>query len=133
MLLLGACTTSPQLAQYWPPGASESIELTATPFYPQEDYQCGPAVLATLLGASGNTVSPEVLVHEIYIPDRQGSLQPELVAAARKRGLVIYRLRPKLDDLLGQLNSGLPVLILQNHGIRQLPIWHYAVVVGAER
>src|SRR5690606_22366692 len=29
------------------------------------------------------------------------------------------------------LESGRPVLVLQNHGVPRIPIWHYAVVVGA--
>lgn len=133
LLALGACATSPHLGEHWPAGAPATIELTATPFFPQQEYQCGPAALATLLGASGHPVSPDDLVSEVYIPDRQGSLQPEIVAAARKRGLIIYPLRPTLADLTGQLSAGLPVLVLQNLGIPQLPVWHYAVVIGASR
>ncbi len=55
-----------------------------------------------------------------------------MVAAARKRGYVVYPIRPTLTDLLIQLDAGHPVLILQNQGIRSLPVWHYAVVIGAD-
>jgi len=44
----------------------------------------------------------------------------------------MYRIRPELADLLHQLAAGRPVMILQNQGIRSLPVWHYAVVIGAE-
>lgn len=36
-----------------------------------------------------------------------------------------------MSDLIAQLHTGHPVLILQNQGLRSLPVWHYAVVIGA--
>jgi tetratricopeptide (TPR) repeat protein len=131
-MILAGCAPSTLLTEQWPTTAPGTMELTETPFYPQDDYQCGPAALATLLGAAGRPSSPAALVDEVYIPARQGSLQPEIVAAARQRGLVVYPLRRELGDLLAQLEAGHPVLVLQNLGIRRLPVWHYAVVIGAD-
>ena len=73
---------------------------------------------------------PEALKGEVYLPERQGSLQVELVAAARSRGLVVYPLEPSLDDLLREVASGNPVLVLQNLSLPIYPLWHYAVVIG---
>ena len=119
------------VAGSWPAEAPAVVELDAVPFHPQTDFECGPAALATMLGAQGHEVPPEALVPEVYVPGRRGSLQPEIVAAARQRGLIVYPIRPTFDDLLAQLAAGEPVLILQNQGLRRLPVWHYAVVVGA--
>jgi tetratricopeptide (TPR) repeat protein len=129
---LAGCAQSELLRASWPDQAPPAVELTATPFHPQEAYQCGPAALATMLGAAGREADPDALVAEVYVPARKGSLQPELVAAARRRGLVVYPLRPALADLLAQLDAGHPVLVLQNLGAERLPVWHYAVVVGAD-
>ena len=107
-----------------------SLELRETPFFPQQDYQCGPAALATVLVASGVPVSPEKLANEVYLPGRQGSLQVELVAASRRHGRLPYLLEPELADLLAELDAGHPVLVLQNLGLARYPTWHYAVVVG---
>ncbi len=104
------------------------------PFYPQEAFQCGPAALATLLGARGVSVQPHDLLPQVYLPGRYGSLQIELVAAARRRGLVPYVLTsPTRADLHAELAAGNPVLVLQNLGLAWYPRWHYAVVVGFDR
>lgn len=106
------------------------IELTAVPFFPQEDYQCGPAALATILQHAGVERTPQQLIEQVYLSARQGSLQIELLGAARRAGTVPYVLRGDPQDLLREVRAGHPVLVLQNLRWRALPQWHYAVVVG---
>jgi hypothetical protein len=91
-----------------------SVELTAVPFFPQTAYQCGPAALSTMLAAAGEDVAPDDLVSQVYLPGREGSLQFELMAAARLRGFVPYVLAPQLDSVLHEVRAGNPVLVLQN-------------------
>lgn len=107
-----------------------AFELAQTPFFPQEDHQCGPAALATVLAASGATVDPETLVGQVYLPGREGSLQAELVAAARRHGRLAVRLAPSTEALLATVADGHPVLMLQNLGLPQAAAWHYAVLIG---
>ena len=131
-LLLTGCATpqvSALLAQP-PAGLPPRVELAAVPFYPQEDYQCGPAALATALVHASVAVTPEDLVPQVYLPARKGSLQPEMLAAARRQSLVAYQLAPRLEDLLKEVADGTPVIVLQNLGFNIRPAWHYAVVVG---
>lgn len=109
-----------------------AVELSQTPFFPQREYQCGPAALATSLGASGVTVTPDQLVPAVYLPGRQGSLQAELVAAARRHQRAAVAVEPQLPALITGLRDGQPVLVLLNLGLSWLPVWHYAVVVGYE-
>lgn len=139
-LLAGGCSFSPPKsggpgATYasWPTDAPARVELADTPFFPQNDYQCGPAALATLLGAGGIDALPADLVDEVYIPARRGSLQTEMLAATRQRRRIPYVLEPRFDALVHELAGGRPVLVLLNLGIRSWPIWHYAVVIGYER
>jgi hypothetical protein len=108
----------------------QPVELTAVPFFPQEEYQCGPAALATVLNVSGVTITPDQLVQQVYLPKRKGSLQLEMIGAARRHGRVPYVLRPELESLFSEVASGNPVLILQNLSFWWYPKWHYAVVVG---
>lgn len=110
--------------------ADSQIELADTPFFPQTRYQCGPAALATVLVASGVAVDPQSLAPRVYLPERQGSLQSELVAATRYYGRVPYVIAADLNTLLLEISSGRPVLVMQNVALALFPQWHYAVVVG---
>jgi len=132
VLLLNGCAT-PQVAallEQPPETLPPRIELFAVPFYPQEDYQCGPAALATTLMHAGVTTTPDALVPQVYLPAREGSLQAEMLAAARRHGLVAHRLSPRLRDLLSEVADGTPVIVLQNLAFNFAPRWHYAVVIG---
>ncbi len=126
---LAACSAIPDRVSDYGPAAAPT-ELTETPFYAQERYQCGPAALMTILEASGAGTDMETLIRRVYLPARQGSLQAELVAATRAEDRIPYRLAPKLSSLTAELDAGRPVLVLQNLGVSWLPRWHYAVVVG---
>jgi len=111
---------------------AKAIELATTPFFPQTQYQCGPASLATVLNASGLNIDPVTLAGEVYIPDRKGALQVEMIAAVRRHGRVPYEIDKGLQSIMNQLGHGLPVLVLLNLGVTALPVYHYAVVIGYE-
>lgn len=128
VLTLAGCASGPPLRDYDLPAAR--VELGDTPFFPQELYQCGPAALATVLAADGAAVIPQDLTPYMYLPERRGSLQAEMVSTTRRYDRIPYVLRPNFDDLLAEVASGTPVLVLQNLGIKMLPQWHYAVVIG---
>ncbi|MFU8821660.1 MAG: PA2778 family cysteine peptidase [Gammaproteobacteria bacterium] len=131
---LGGCAAPRAVVSEAPAlqGRDSVVELAGTPFFPQEALQCGPAALATVLGAAGVDAHPDALAHEVYTPGLGGSLQLELVAAARSRGFVPYVIAPEADALFAELVAGRPVLVLQNLRLRTWPAWHYAVVVGAD-
>jgi len=108
------------------------VELSATPFHPQERYQCGPAALATVLQTAGVDTSPEALVEQVWLPERQGSLQLELLAATRRHDRVAYVVAPEIRALLAELQADRPVLVMMNLGTSWYPLWHFAVVIGFE-
>lgn len=130
--LLAGCASAPQ----WPSPATDQrlkpdrVVLDDVPFYPQESYQCGPASLAMMLNSQGLKTNPEVLKELVYIPGREGSLQVEIVAAARAHGMLVYPLDGKLESLLAEVASGNPVLVMQNLRFGWWPQWHFAVVIG---
>lgn len=141
LLFLGAllccisgCTAlAPQtraLLKRAPPGLALSTDLDQVPYFAQTDYHCGPAALAMVLGYAGLDVTPEALAKQVYLPGRQGSLQVEMLAAARRNGLVAYVIEPDLGHLLLEINAGTPVITLENYGVPYFPQWHYAVAIG---
>lgn len=134
--VLAGCASTPQ----WPePPQPQTVSfqerrlLSEVPFYPQEKYQCGPAALATMLNSQGHDTDPDALVDKVYLPERQGSLKVELVAAARSHQLLVYPLEPELKDLLTEVAAGNPVLVMQNLGFGWWPQWHFAVVMGFDQ
>jgi tetratricopeptide (TPR) repeat protein len=113
----------------WPEGVPQHVELKDVPFFPQTDYQCGPAALATILSYSGAAVTPDALVNQVYLPARKGSLQVEMLATARRYGRVSYALAPRYTDVLREVAAGNPVVVLQDIG-PMFTQWHYAVLNG---
>ena len=133
LLLLSGCASQLQATRLMdspPPGLTSAVELRQVPFFPQERFQCGPAALATLLNWSGASITPEQLVDEVYLPQRHGSLQVELAAAARRHQRLPYIVEPDLRAVMEEVRDGHPVLVLLNLGLSWYPVWHYAVVVG---
>ena len=134
LALLAGCVSLPQsdaLHAEGGTGLPQRMELESVPFFAQEDYQCGPAALAMALNAAGVAVTPEELTGQVYLPERKGSLQVEMLASARRHGLMAYELAPELKDVLAEVAAGNPVIVLQNQGLWSFyPYWHYAVVIG---
>lgn len=129
-LLLCGCAPIPKSALELP--TTTRLELDDTPFYPQERYQCGPAALTTVLTMSGVDVALGEIVDKVYLPGRKGSLQAELIAAARTEGRLPYVIDGTLVAIWEELAVGRPVIVLQNLGVAAIPRWHYAVVVGID-
>lgn len=131
-LVLGGCAARPVVLDQ-ANALPARVELRETPFFPQEAYQCGPAALATVLVQRGVETDPDALVGRVYLPGREGSLQVELVAAARDQGLLAYPLDGTLDALMAEVAAGNPVLVMQNLRLAAWPEWHFAVLVGYDR
>ena len=130
ILFLGGCSS-----RHYPDALrheQEQLQLSDVPFFAQEKYQCGPAALAMLLAWNGADVVLPQLVEQVYSPTLQGSLQPSIVAAARRQGYLAYPLSG-WSSLVAELEGGQPVMILQNLGLSWYPQWHYAVVIGYDQ
>ena len=130
--LLSACAgrptelPSPESLSSFP----SSQYLDQVPFHAQDAYQCGPAALSMILNHRGLPDTPEQLVDRVYIPERKGTLQVEMVSASRERDLLVYPVARDLKAVMTELDAGNPVLVMQNLAFNWFPQWHYAVVVG---
>jgi hypothetical protein len=114
------------------PTGAELTRVPDVPFYPQEEYQCGPAALAMAMTWSGLPVRPEDLTAEVYTPASKGSIQPDMITAARRHGRMAYVIHGA-DRLSAEIDAHNPVVVLQNLGLSWYPVWHYAVVTGLDR
>lgn len=130
--LLSGCAAPQTTALLSAPraGMARQTELQATPFIAQERYQCGPAALAMALRAAGFAIDADTLVPQVYLPQRKGSLQVEMIAAGRRNGAISMTIAPRMDALITELAAGNPVLVLQNLSLPMVPKWHYAVAIG---
>lgn len=134
ILALAGCATAPPppelTSENAPAALPRKVELSAVPYFSQEDFQCGPAALAMVLNHAGVKSDPAALKPEVYLPEREGSLQVEMAATVRRHGRVAYLLEPALGDVLEEVARGTPVVVLQNLALDWYPVWHYAVVIG---
>ncbi|GAB58714.1 PA2778 family cysteine peptidase [Rheinheimera nanhaiensis] len=133
LALLTACQTPPQTRQLHsaPPDIARQHLIAQVPFYPQQDYFCGPTTLAEVAGFYGLNTSPEAIAPNTFIPGRQGSLQIEMAAATRQLGMLAYvQPRATMVQLLSLVAEDIPLIVLQNNSIAWWPQWHYAVVIG---
>jgi hypothetical protein len=130
VLLLAGCSamgTGPNVDP--PPAVPSRVLLTNVPFYAQPKYHCGPAALAMALQWSGVAATPEKIAGMVFTPGRKGSFQSDLIAATRRHGRLAYPIKG-LRCLIQEVAAGTPVVVLQNLGLKYIPRWHYATVIG---
>ncbi len=127
---LRASLSSPPVTVAAAPALPARAAVDSVPFVAQADYQCGPAALAMALGAAGREVELQRLVDAVYVPARQGSLQPEMLAQPRRASMLPVSLDARLASMLRAVADGVPVVVFQNLGLSWSPIWHYAVLIG---
>jgi len=104
--------------------------IDGVPFFPQEEYQCGPASLAGVLNFYGWKVSPAEIAAEIFSRQARGTLDMDMVFYAQKKGLKAEKYRGTFEDLQGQINSRRPLIVLIDQGFWVYQSHHFMVVVG---
>ncbi|PSJ46737.1 hypothetical protein C7H85_09015 [Zobellella endophytica] len=133
LLLLSGCAATPPLSDDANARLPARAYVTGVPFHGQRDYQCGPASLAMVLNAGGIDTGVDELIPQLFLPGREGSVQPEMLATARRHQRIGYTLEGGFEGLLSEIAAGHPVVVLQNLSLPAFPLWHYAVVIGYDR
>ena len=109
-----------------------SLYVEGVPFYPQKEYQCGPASLAAVLNYFGQVTSPEEIAEAMYLPRLKGSLNMDLLRYATAQGFDARIQEGSLEYLQSHLSRNQPVIAFLNLGFSFFPIGHFLVVVGLD-
>ncbi|MGH8058727.1 MAG: C39 family peptidase [Candidatus Entotheonellia bacterium] len=130
-LAVGCAQIQPPYGQAPPVSSpSQTFVIAGVPFFPQEDYYCGPASLASVLQFYGVLVDQHEIASEVYLSQLKGTLTLDMLTYPSRVGLKARSYRGNLDDLKTHLLSGEPLVLFLNLGSRLLPQYHYLVAIG---
>lgn len=110
------------------PGAGAYIK--GVPFYPQEEYMCGPSALASVVGYWGEKTGMKAVAKEVYEEKLKGTLPLDLFLYAKDKGFDAVYYKGSLTDLKDKLDKGFPLILFLNLGYEFYPVGHYIVAVG---
>jgi len=119
-----------------PSGSHYASYTLNVPFIPPRSKLCGSTSIEMVSSywQSKTSYVPQLSVEELdgltLIPAKGGTLQIELVSAARANGLIVYPLEPTFEALFSELSENHPVIVLVNRSFSWHPLWHYAPVTG---
>ena len=122
-----ACTTKKDITFTRP---SEDVEVEGVPFFPQLEYQCGPAAIAGVLNFFGDRVKPDEVADAIYRGNIRGTVSIDMVLFARQRGFSSSWYEGNLEDIIMRLDRGHPLIVMVDLGFSPLSTHHYMVVIG---
>ncbi len=108
----------------------DSRIVEGVPFYPQEEYQCGPASLAGVLNYYGVKVPPAEIAAEIFSRSARGTLDMDMVFYAQRKGLKAEQYSGGWEDLRRSIDSRKPLIVLVDEGFWVYQKSHFMVVVG---
>ncbi|MDD5160117.1 MAG: PA2778 family cysteine peptidase [Sulfuricurvum sp.] len=120
----------------FPPEQHYASSAINVPFIPPRSELCGSTSIEMVSSYWQSTTSfvPKLSMQELdgrtLIPAKGGTLQIELVTAARSEGLIAYPLEPTYEALFSELSAHHPVIVLVNRSFSWHPLWHYAPVIG---
>ena len=125
LYLLFSCTRTIAVSE------SKAIHMIENiPFYPQEEYQCGPSSLSGVLNYYGVDVSPEDIALQIFSASAKGTLNVDMILYAEKKGLTAYQYESSFQDIKDKIHSRYPLIVMVDYGFWIFQSNHFMVVVG---
>ena len=126
--LVSSCSTASKELSIIRP--SQTVIIEEVPFFPQLDYQCGPASLAGVLSYYGDHVGPDEIAKSIYRENIRGTVSVDMVLYVRKRGFASTWYNGNTDDILRAVDRGNPVIVMIDLGFSLARAYHYMVITG---
>jgi predicted double-glycine peptidase len=124
-LILHSCATIAEI-----PEAKNTRIIKNVPFYEQEIYQCGPASLAAVLNYWGVSLTPDVISKDIFSETARGTLNIDMVLYAQSKGLSANQYKGSMKDIIKNIDSDCPLIVLVDYGFSLYQADHYMIVVG---
>jgi predicted double-glycine peptidase len=124
VLVLCACSTT-QVQR-----GANTVAIGDVPFFPQEDYQCGPASLAGVVHFWGCTADVREIAGEIFSKSARGTLTMDMSLYAERKGFTALQYPGDLDDLKSKIRTGYPLIVLVDYGFLAYHKEHFMVVIG---
>ncbi len=122
---LFSCTDSQLLRESDTPRIIHNV-----PFFPQEDFQCGPASLAAVFNFWGIPITPEEIAKEIFSPAARGTLTLDMMEYPKRKGLKAIYYQGSMEDVRSKIHSGYPLIVLVDLGFLIYQQNHFMVVLG---
>ena len=104
--------------------------VAGVPFYPQEDYQCGPASLAGVMNYWGAGATPEGIAKDIYSGSARGTLNLDMLLYPQRKGFKAAQYAGGWDDLREKIDAGYPLVVLVDYGFWVYQVNHFMVITG---
>ena len=130
--LAGGCASQepPRLPEASGSPGAQAVLIPEVPFFPQEDYYCGPASLASVLRYYGAALDQHTIAEQIYLPRLRGTLTLDMLAYPASIGFKAHSYRGSLDDLKRRVLAAQPLILFLDRGSWLLPRYHYLVAIG---
>ena len=106
------------------------VVIKNVPFFPQEDYQCGPSSLAGVLHYWGSDIAVEDIKGEIFSRSARGTLTMDMLLYAQNKGFAASQYTGSLNDLKSKVKLGHPLIVLVDYGFFVYRADHFMVVIG---
>ncbi len=124
VLSLSACSSAPAKK------GGDEVFIRGVPFFPQEQYQCGPASLDGVLRYWGSRVTVEEIAGEIFSKSARGTLTIDMLLYAERQGFSASQYSGSPEDLIAKLKAGYPMIVLVDYGVFVYRVDHFMVVIG---
>jgi len=104
--------------------------INSVPFFPSEDFQCGPSSLATVLNFLGMEITPDEIAKDIYSKGARGTSDFDMIIFAQKRGFKAVQYTGSIEDIKEKIQADKPLIVMTDEGYWFYRKYHFMVVVG---
>ena len=129
LLCLTGCATTGRIT-------ADARIIEGVPYFEQEDFQCGPAALVTVINywhrknRCNERLSVDAVAKEIFSNRAKGVLSLDLELYARKLGFTSLQFSGTIEKIKEYLDENSPVIILVDNGRAFYQQNHFMVAKG---